>query len=75
LITSEAVFTGANKTDANTKENKICEADLLTGELALRRGPKDEAVRLFRLAAVDCRKNINARGDASVELKALDVKP
>jgi len=48
---------------------------LLTGELALRRGPKDEAVRLFRLAAVDCRKNINARGDASVELKALDVKP
>lgn len=75
LITSEAVFTAANETDANTKENQICEADLLTGELALQRGPRDEAVRLFRLAAVDRRKNINARADASVELEALDVKP
>jgi Flp pilus assembly protein TadD len=45
------------------------------GELALLRGPNEEAVRLFRLALTHCRKNTNPWADAGAELKALGASP
>jgi hypothetical protein len=41
----------------------------------LERHAKDEATRLFRLAATDCRKGFTERAAAHVELKALDATP
>jgi hypothetical protein len=43
--------------------SQVCEANFYSGELALRLGTKDEAVRLFRLAA------------SNAELKALGAAP
>jgi lipoprotein NlpI len=74
-MTPEAVLAAADDPHAETKARQICEADLLMGELALLRGPKDEAVRLFRLALTHCRKNTNPWTDAGAELKALGASP
>jgi hypothetical protein len=52
--------------DANT-----CEANFFSGELALRNDAKDEARRLFLIAASDCPKNFIQWGAANEELKAL----
>jgi hypothetical protein len=43
----------------------------MPAQLALRRGEKSEAERLFRLAASDCPKDFFARFPANAELKAL----
>ena len=75
-MTREAVLAAADDPHAETKATRqICEADLLMGELALLRGPNDEAVRLFRLALTHCRKNTNPWTDAGAELKALGASP
>ena len=46
---------------ANTtkKKGQVCEANFYSGELALRQDAKDEAARLFRLAASDCAKDFD----------------
>jgi len=41
----------------------------------LSQGTKDEAARLFRLAADTCAKGVLARADAVAELKALGAVP
>jgi hypothetical protein len=41
----------------------------------LTKGLKDEAIRLFRLAASDCPHSFNEWDAANTELKALGVAP
>jgi lipoprotein NlpI len=72
-MTLEEVLSAANVSNANTKKNQVCEASFFAGELALQRGAKNEAVRLLRLAASDCRKDLWA--DANAELKTLGAQP
>jgi lipoprotein NlpI len=71
----QAVPAAADDADAKTKKNQVCEANFYSGELALRLNAKDEAVRLFRLAASGCAKDVNEAFAANAELKALGAAP
>jgi lipoprotein NlpI len=71
----EAVLAAADDPDTKKKKNQVCEANFYGGELALRLGAKDEAVRLFRLAASGCAKDVNEWFAANAELKALGETP
>jgi lipoprotein NlpI len=71
----EAVLAAADDPDAKKKNHQVCEANLYGGELALRLNAKDEAVRLFRLAASGCAKDVNEWFAANAELKALGETP
>ncbi|WP_027526628.1 hypothetical protein [Bradyrhizobium sp. Ec3.3] len=73
--TPEAVLIAADSGTAETRQNQLCEARFYVGELALQQGRKAEAVRLFRLAAADCRKSFMEYSGAMAELKALDERP
>ncbi len=74
-IPPAAVLTAADDPDATKKSGQICEANFYSGEWALRKGAKDEAARLFRLATSDCPKNFVERAAANAELKALGESP
>ena len=74
-MTPEAVRAAADDPNANIKKGQICEVNFFAGELALQRGAKDEAARLFRLAAADCRINSQVWAGANAEIKALGLKP
>jgi len=50
-------------------------ANFFSGELALLEGAKDDATRLFRLAAADCPKIFAQWAAAKAELKALGMTP
>src|SRR5262249_40868189 len=71
----EAVLAAADDADAKKKKSQACEANFYGGELALRLNAKDEAVRLFRLAAGGCAKNVDEGFSANAGLKALGEKP
>ena len=71
-MTPEAVLAAADDPDVNTRKRQVCDANFFIGELALQRGAKDEAVRLFRLAAAGCEET---GGVATIELKALRAQP
>jgi lipoprotein NlpI len=73
--TPEAVLAAADDPDVNRKKGRVCAANFYSGELSLMKGLKDEAIRLFRLAASDCPHRFNERGEANAELKALGVVP
>ena len=49
----------------------MCEANFYTGQLALLQSRKDDAVRLFRLAAADCPPNFVESYAAKAELRLL----
>jgi len=49
----------------------VCEAHFYSGEFALMQGKKDEAARLFVIAAGECPKSFIEYGAANAELKAL----
>ena len=70
-MTPAAVLAAAEDPEAQKKKSQVCEANFYGGELALRQGSKDEAARLFRLAATDCPYSDMERHAASQELKAL----
>jgi lipoprotein NlpI len=71
-MTLAAVLTGADDPDAVTKTGQICEANFYGGQLALQQGARDEATRLFRLAATDCPRDDFVEGPAAkAELTAL----
>ena len=72
-MTPEALLAAADDPNAKTKQRKVCEVNFYTAELALHRHAKDEATRLFRLAATDCPKSFAERAAAHAELKALDA--
>ena len=74
-VTEEALLIAADHPDANIKRGQVCEANFFTGELMLQRGKKDEAARLFRLAAADCPKDFVQSAAANAELKVLGRKP
>lgn len=70
--TPAAVLAAADDPDSETRKGQICEANFYSGEWALQRGSKDEAVRLFRLAAADCPQEDFVEGPAAnAELNAL----
>jgi lipoprotein NlpI len=69
--TPAAVLAAADDRNGNTKKEQVCEANFYTGELALQRGAKEEAARLFRLAAADCPHDFVEGPAASAELMAL----
>lgn len=74
-LTPEAVLAAADDPDATKKKEQVCDANFFSGELALQRGAKDEATRLFRLAATGCPKNRDAYDSTNAELKALGASP
>ena len=61
--------------DPKNKQAQICEANFYMGEFALAQSDKDEALRLFRLAASTCPHDFNEWDGANAELKALDGAP
>jgi lipoprotein NlpI len=71
--TAAAVLAAADDPDANTKRGQVCEANFYSGELALQQGAKEEATRLFRLAAAGCPHEFAEGPSANAELEALGV--
>jgi lipoprotein NlpI len=69
-MTPAAVLAAADDTDTDTKKSHICDAHFYTGELALLRDAKEEAVQLFKAAAESCPKTFVGDGAVS-ELKRL----
>jgi WD40 repeat protein/tetratricopeptide (TPR) repeat protein len=74
-ISPEAALAAADDADADTKKGKVCEARFYTGELALQRGAKEDAVRLFRLAAANCPKSFVEYEGVIAELNVLGATP
>jgi lipoprotein NlpI len=67
-MTPAAVLAAADDPNPDTKKSHVCEAHFYSGELALRRDAKEEAVQLFKAAAESCPKTFI--GDVAVaELK------
>jgi tetratricopeptide (TPR) repeat protein len=69
--TAAAVLAAADDPDPKTKRGQVCEANFYVGEVALQQGAKEEATRLFRLAAADCPREFVEGHSASAELEAL----
>ncbi len=74
-MTPGAVLAAADDPDPTKKKGQVCVAYFFSGELALWYGAKDEAARLFRLAASGCPQDFMQWGAANQELKALGVAP
>jgi lipoprotein NlpI len=69
-MTPAAVLTAADDPNPDTKKSHVCEANFYSGELALQRDAKEEAVQLLKAAAESCPKTFI--GDVAVaELKRL----
>jgi len=65
----------ADDPDPIKKKGQICEANFFTAELALQRGLKEEARRLFGLALVDCPPMFVEAQAAAAEVKMLGGSP
>jgi lipoprotein NlpI len=74
-ITPAALLAAADDGDPEKKRHQVCTANFFSGELAILQGAKDEALRLFRLAASDCPQARSERSYAKAELRALGVRP
>jgi lipoprotein NlpI len=74
-LTPEATLAAADDANPETKKGHVCEVNFYNGELALQRSAKDEAARMFKLAAADCPKNFIEYDGAIAELKAFGIKP
>jgi lipoprotein NlpI len=74
-LTPEALLAAADIANPRAKRARMCEANFLTGELALQQGKADEAKRLFALAAADCPKDFPAYAGATAALKMLGARP
>jgi lipoprotein NlpI len=70
-LTPAALLAAADDPDAAKKKKQFCKANFYSAELSLSKGSKDEAIRLFRLAASDCRHDVVEWSSANSELKAL----
>jgi lipoprotein NlpI len=73
-ITPADVNAAAEHPNAIIKKEQICEANFYGGKLALQRGKKDDANRLFELAAADCPRSFLEYGAANAELRTLRPK-
>jgi lipoprotein NlpI len=74
-MTPVALLAAADDPDATRKKEKACDAIFFSGEFSLMKGLKDDAVRLFRLAASDCPSGFSTGRAASAELKAIGAVP
>ena len=74
-MTSADVLAAADNPDASKKSGQICEANFYGGEFALTKGAKEEAIRLFRLAASECPHGYLEWDGAVAELKLLGAGP
>ena len=74
-MTPDVVLAAADDPNAMTKQRRVCEASFFSGELTLMQGTKENAARLFRLAAADCPKTLIVWSAANAELKALSSSP
>lgn len=74
-ITQAVVLAAADDKNPMTKQKQICDAIFNGGELALLKGKKDEAIRLFRLVVKNCPKPLYAWYGTMAELKALGITP
>ena len=72
-LTPSDLLAAADNPDAATKKGQVCEANFYIGELALQQDGKDEAARLFRLAAAYCPPGFVEGPSARSELEALGV--
>ncbi len=70
-LTPAELLAAADDPNPETKKGQLCEANFYIGELALQQGSKDEAARLFRLAAADCPREFVEGPSARSELAAL----
>jgi len=71
----DAVLAAADDADPKKQKERVCEANLFSGELLLQKRVTEEAMRLFRLAAASCSKNSIEWSAAKAELKALGIDP
>jgi tetratricopeptide (TPR) repeat protein len=69
------VLAAAEAKDSIIAKGQVCEANFFSGEFSLELGGREEATRLFRLAAEDCPKNFLEWAAANAELKTLVKKP
>ena len=69
--TPAAVLAAADSPDAKKKNGQICEANFYSGIVALRKGVKDEAAKLYRSAADACPRDFIEWYAAHAELKQL----
>jgi hypothetical protein len=70
--TPDAVLTNALDPYPEEKRERVCQAYFFNGAWALRKGSKDEAARLFQLAANDCPEQTSFERRAALEeLKML----
>jgi hypothetical protein len=74
-LTSEALRAAARDPDPLTQRVKFCAANFHTGELALIRAKKDDAIKLFIAASSDCPLSSSDWESADAELKALGTAP
>jgi lipoprotein NlpI len=75
-MTRKAVLAAADDDPMpEVKKPRVCEAHFYIGELALQQGAKDEAARLFRLAAAGCLTRSTEFFAANAELKVLGTTP
>jgi tetratricopeptide (TPR) repeat protein/DNA-binding winged helix-turn-helix (wHTH) protein/TolB-like protein len=63
----------ADDEDAAIRRRQICEANFYGGQWALSQNARDEASRLFSLAADDCPPSLVERQSAAAELKRLGI--
>lgn len=57
--------------DAQKRAEQVCEVNFYAGELALARGKRNEALRLFVMAAGECPRGLIETTSAEAELRAL----
>jgi lipoprotein NlpI len=70
-LKEEDLLMAASAADPNTTRNQLCDAYFFSGEFVLLQGNKDEATRLFQLAATDCPNNNVNRTPAEMRLTEL----
>jgi len=71
--TPASVLAAAESADGKAKKGEVCEANFYSGEYALRKGTKEDAARLFKLAASECPRDFLEWNAANAELKTLGV--
>src|SRR5262249_44724106 len=72
---TESDVLAAADEDKETKTERLCTAYFFGGQPMLSRHAKDDATRLFRLAAENCTNGTVIRVDALSELKELGAAP
>jgi tetratricopeptide (TPR) repeat protein len=74
-MTPEQLLGAADDSDPKKRKGQVCEANFYTAEVALQRGSKEEARRLFEVAVADCPRTFVEWQAAGAELKAIGATP